>query len=85
MTRREDRDPNHNICDYIVNNTLMDRTLVRNQRRTNIPKTTNTVVGQKQFMMTSAKKVKAMEQLGKLLDEHIDWEKEDGAGAGKGK
>ena len=28
---------------------------------------------------------KAMEQLGKLLDEHIDWEKEDGAGAGKGK
>ena len=26
-----------------------------------------------------------MEQLGKLLDEHIDWEKEEGAGAGKGK
>ena len=28
---------------------------------------------------------KAMEKLGKLLDEHIDWEKEQGAGAGKGK
>ena len=26
-----------------------------------------------------------MEKLGKLLDEHIDWEKEQGAGAGKGK
>ena len=35
--------------------------------------------------MTYTKGKKAMEKLGKLLDEHIDWEKEQGAGAGKGK
>ena len=89
MTRREDRDPQlHNIaCDYIVNNTLV---------RDNIgekPKDIQLYQDWKYDGWTSEavyddiykKGKEEMEKLGKLLDEHIDWEKEEGAGAGKGK
>ena len=84
MTRREDRDPQlHNIaCDYIVNNTLV---------RDNIgekPKDVQIFQDWKYDGWASEavyddiykKGKKALEQLGKLLDEHIDWEK--GAGSG---
>ena len=94
MTRREDRDPQlHNIaCDYIVNNTLV---------RDNIgekPKDVQIFQDWKYDGWASEavyddiykKGKKAMEQLGKLLDEHIDWEKGQGSGdkgdkKGKGK
>ena len=81
MTRREDRDPQlHNIaCDYIVNNTLV---------RDNIgekPKDIQIFQDWKYDGWTSEavyddiykKGKEAMEKLGKLLDEHIDWEKGD--------
>ena len=86
MTRREDRDPQlHNIaCDYIVNNTLV---------RDNIgekPKDIQIFQDWKYDGWTSEavyddiykKGKEAMEQLGKLLDEHIDWEKGDAPGGG---
>ena len=59
--------------------------MARTQRRTDIPKTTNTVVGSEAVYDDIQKGKKAMEKLGNFLDEHIDWEKEQGAGAGKGK
>ena len=84
MTRREDRDPQlHNIaCDYIVNNTLV---------RDNIgekPKDVEIFQDWKYDGWASEavyddiykKGKKAMEQLGKLLDEHIDWEKGESTG-----
>jgi predicted metal-dependent peptidase len=87
MTRREDRDPQlHNIaCDYIVNNTLV---------RDNIgekPKDVQIFQDWKYDGWASEavyddiykKGKKAMEQLGKLLDEHIDWEKGESTGGTK--
>ena len=87
MTRREDRDPQlHNIaCDYIVNNTLV---------RDNIgekPKDVEIFQDWKYDGWASEavyddiykKGKKAMEQLGKLLDEHIDWEKGESTGGTK--
>ena len=87
MTRREDRDPQlHNIaCDYIVNNTLV---------RDNIgekPKDVEIFQDWKYDGWASEavyddiykKGKKAMEQLGKLLDEHIDWEKGGSTGGTK--
>ena len=84
MTRREDRDPQlHNIaCDYIVNNTLV---------RDNIgekPKDIQIFQDWKYDGWTSEavyddiykKGKEQMEQLGKLLDEHIDWEKGESTG-----
>ena len=97
MTRREDRDPQlHNIaCDYIVNNTLV---------RDNIgekPKAVQIFQDWKYDGWASEavyddiykKGKEQMEQLGKLLDEHIDWEKGESTGgttqgpnsSGKGK
>ena len=84
MTRREDRDPQlHNIaCDYIVNNTLV---------RDNIgekPKAVQIFQDWKYDGWASEavyddiykKGKEQMEQLGKLLDEHIDWEKGESTG-----
>jgi len=86
MTRREDRDPQlHNIaCDYIVNNTLV---------RDNIgekPKDVEIFQDWKYDGWASEavyddiykKGKEKMEQLGKLLDEHIDWEKGESTGSG---
>ena len=86
MTRREDRDPQlHNIaCDYIVNNTLV---------RDNIgekPKAVQIFQDWKYDGWSSEavyddiykKGKEKMEQLGKLLDEHIDWEKGESTGGG---
>jgi len=86
MTRREDRDPQlHNIaCDYIVNNTLV---------RDNIgdkPKAVQIFQDWKYDGWSSEavyddiykKGKEQMEQLGKLLDEHIDWEKGESTGGG---
>jgi predicted metal-dependent peptidase len=86
MTRREDRDPHlHNIaCDYIVNNTLV---------RDNIgekPKDVEIFQDWKYDGWASEavyddiykKGKEALNKLGKLLDEHIDWEKNQSAGTG---
>ena len=86
MTRREDRDPQlHNIaCDYIVNNTLV---------RDNIgekPKDIQIFQDWKYDGWTSEavyddiykKGKEEMEKLGKLLDEHIDWEEGNTPGGG---
>ena len=86
MTRREDGDPQlHNIaCDYIVNNTLV---------RDNIgekPKDVEIFQDWKYDGWASEavyddiykKGKEKMEQLGKLLDEHIDWEKGESTGSG---
>ena len=89
MTRREDRDPQlHNIaCDYIVNNTLMDQNIGEKPKDVQIFQDYKYSGWSSEAVYDDIYKKgkKAMEQLGKLLDEHIDWEKEDGAGAGKGK
>jgi len=89
MTRREDRDPQlHNIaCDYIVNNTLV---------RDNIgekPKDVQIFQDWKYDGWASEavyddiykKGKEQMEQLGKLLDEHIDWENGESTGGGGNK
>ena len=89
MTRREDRDPQlHNIaCDYIVNNTLMDQNIGEKPKDVQIFQDYKYSGWSSEAVYDDIYKKgkKAMEKLGKLLDEHIDWEKEQGAGAGKGK
>ena len=89
MTRREDRDPQlHNIaCDYIVNNTLMDQNIGEKPKDVQIFQDFKYSGWSSEAVYDDIYKKgkKAMEKLGKLLDEHIDWEKEQGAGAGKGK
>ncbi len=89
MKRREDREPQlHNIaCDYIVNNTLMDQNIGEKPKDVQIFQDYKYSGWSSEAVYDDIYKKgkKAMEKLGKLLDEHIDWEKEQGAGAGKGK
>ena len=87
MTRREKRDPNiHNIAaDYIVNNTLVRDGIGEKPR--DIP-----IFQDFKYEGKSSEEVydeiykkydeEELKQLGQLLDEHIDWEKQDGPGAG---
>ena len=90
MTRREDRDPQvHNIAsDYIVNNTL-----VRDSIGTK-PKDVPIYQDFKYEGWTSEKVYdeiykkydeEELEQLGELLDEHIDWDKDNQASQGNSK
>ena len=87
MKRREDREPQlHNIaCDYIVNNTLMDQNIGEKPKDIQIFQDYKYSGWSSEAVYDDIYKKgkKAMEKLGKLLDEHIDWEKEQGAGAGK--
>ena len=84
MTRREDRDPQlHNIaCDYIVNNTLVRDSIGEKPKDVQIFQDWkyDGWASEAVYDDIYKKGKKALEQLGKLLDEHIDWEK--GAGSG---
>ncbi len=81
MTRREDRDPQvHNIAaDYIVNNTLVRDNI--GEKPKDIPifqdfkyeGWTSEAVYDEIYKKYDEEELK---QLGKLLDEHIDWDKE---------
>ena len=83
MTRREDRDAMlHNIAaDYIVNNTLVRDGI--GEKPADIPiyqdfkyeGWTSEAVYDELYKKADKEELK---QLGKLLDEHIDWEKGDG-------
>jgi len=90
MTRREDREPQlHNIAsDYIVNNTL-----VRDHIGTK-PKDIQIFQDFKYEGWTSEKVYdelykkyddEELKQLGELLDEHIDWDKDNQASQGNSK
>ena len=89
IKRREDREPQlHNIaCDYIVNNTLMDQNIGEKPKGIDIFQDYKYSGWSSEAVYDDIYKKgkKAMEKIGKLLDEHVDWEKKDGAGAGKGK
>ena len=76
MKRREDREPQlHNIaCDYIVNNTLMDQNIGEKPKDVQIFQDFKYSGWSSEAVYDDIYKKgkKAMEQLGKLLDEHID-------------
>ena len=82
MTRREDRDPQlHNIaCDYIVNNTLVRDNIGEKPRDIPIFQDfkydgwTSEAVYDDIYQKYDEEE---LEQLGQLLDEHIDWDKEN--------
>ena len=93
ITRREDRIPIlHNIaCDYIVNNTLVrDRIgemvkLVQCYQDFKYDGWMSEAVYDDLFKQAEEKGQEYLKQLGDLLDEHIDWEKEpEGNNEGKG-
>ena len=81
MTRREDRDPQiHNIAaDYIVNNTLVRDGIGEKPRDIPIFQDfkyegwTSEAVYEEIYKKYDEEELK---QLGKLLDEHIDWDKD---------
>ena len=87
MTRREDRDPQlHNIaCDYIVNNTLVRDSIGEKPKDVQIFQDWkyDGWASEAVYDDIYKKGKKAMEQLGKLLDEHIDWEKGESTGGTK--
>lgn len=92
ITRREDRIPIlHNIaCDYIVNNTLVrDRIgemvkLVQCYQDFKYDGWMSEAVYDDLFKQAEEKGQEYLKQLGDLLDEHIDWEKEpEGNNEGK--
>jgi|TARA_R110000772_G_scaffold49811_7_gene114694 predicted metal-dependent peptidase len=97
MTRREDRDPQlHNIaCDYIVNNTLVRDNIGEKPKNVQIFQDWkyDGWASEAVYDDIYKKGKEQMEQLGKLLDEHIDWEKGESTGgttqgpnsSGKGK
>ena len=82
MTRREDRDPQiHNIAaDYIVNNTLVRDNIGEKPRDIPIFQDfkydgwTSEAVYDDIYQKYDEEE---LEQLGQLLDEHIDWDKEN--------
>jgi predicted metal-dependent peptidase len=85
MTRREDRDPQiHNIAaDYIVNNTLVRDRIGEKPKDIKIfqdfkyEKWTSEAVYDDIFEKYDQDE---LDQLGKLLDEHIDWDKDSDSG-----
>lgn len=89
--RREDRDPIlHNIsADYIVNNTLVrDRigempTLVQCFQDFKYDGWTSEEVYDDLFKQAEKNGKEFLEQLGELLDEHVDWESDPKEGEGK--
>ena len=97
MTRREDRDPQlHNIaCDYIVNNTLVRDNIGEKPKNVQIFQDWkyDGWASEAVYDDIYKKGKEQMEQLGKLLEEHIDWEKGESTGgttqgpnsSGKGK
>mgnify|MGYP006262734129 CR=1 FL=1 len=94
MTRREDRDPQlHNIaCDYIVNNTLCRDNIGEKPKDIQIFQDwkydgwTSEEVYDEIHKKAEENGKKFLEQLGELLDEHVDWEKApEGKKQGKGK
>ena len=86
MTRREDRDPQlHNIaCDYIVNNTLVRDNIGEKPKAVQIFQDWKYEGWASEAVYDDIYKKgkEQMEQLGKLLDEHIDWEKGESTGGG---
>tara|TARA_B110000211_G_scaffold69092_1_gene79798 strand:+ start:3459 stop:4715 length:1257 start_codon:yes stop_codon:yes gene_type:complete len=84
MTRREDRDPQlHNIaCDYIVNNTLVRDNIGEKPKNVQIFQDWkyDGWASEAVYDDIYKKGKEQMEQLGKLLDEHIDWEKGESTG-----
>lgn len=86
MTRREDRDPHlHNIaCDYIVNNTLVRDNIGEKPKDVEIFQDWryDGWASEAVYDDIYKKGKEALNKLGKLLDEHIDWEKNQGAGTG---
>ena len=88
MTRREDRDPQiHNIAaDYIVNNTLVRDRI--GDKPKDIPifqdfKYENWTSEEVYDDLFEKYDQDELDQLGKLLDEHIDWEKSPDGDEGK--
>ena len=91
IIRREDRNPMlYNIaCDYIVNNTLVrDRIgdpvkLVQIYQDWKYEGWTSEEVYDELFKKAEENGEQFLKQLGELLDEHIDWEKDPKDGNGK--
>lgn len=92
IIRREDRDPQlYNIsCDYIVNNTLVRDKIGEPVKMIEIFQDfkydgwSSEEVYDELFKKAEKKGKEFLEQLGKLLDEHVDWEKDPKGNSNEG-